>query len=342
MTKHHWRSAAAGLLLALAATPLAAQTPRPVTVGILYIAADAGLFIAKERGYFAEQGLDVQLNRFTSAADIVALLATNKLDVGSGSATPGLYNSFKRGLDVQIVTSKAVMIAPDFGTGNLLVRKDLVESGAVKTIADLKGKRIAVNNIQSTSLNYVLRGIAVGGLVKEDVTLIELPFSQFIPALEKKAVDAQMVYAPLSDTISKKLGLAVDFPDANASRTANGDTVNVMFYSDVFAKSEAGKGFMLAHLKGIRDYYRAILARKADKGPICTIIHKYVDNIPNDCAGVTLSGADPNGAVNVESLERYQTEWLKWGVMSEPADIRAHINTSFVDAAIAKLGRYEP
>jgi NitT/TauT family transport system substrate-binding protein len=330
----------AALLVALLAVPAQAQAPRQVTVGILYIAADAGLFIAKERGYFAEQNLDVQLNRFTSAADIVALLATNKLDVGSGSATPGLFNSFKRGLEIQIVTSKAVMIAPHFGTGSLLVRKDLVESGAVKTIADLKGKRIAVNNIQSTSLNYVLRGIAVGGLAKEDVTLVELPFSQFVAAFEKKAVDAEMVYAPLSDTISKKLGLAVDFPDANASRTANGDTVNVMFYSDAFAKADAGKAFMLAHMKGIRDYYDAIIAGKTERGPICAIIHKYDNTIPDTCAGVTLSGADPNGAVNVESLERYQAEWIKWGVMSEPADIRAHVNTSFVDAAIAKLGRH--
>jgi NitT/TauT family transport system substrate-binding protein len=340
MSARKWIFAVA--LLVLAAVPAQAQAPpRQVTVGLLYIVADAGVFVAKERGYFAEQGIDVQLNRFTSAADIVALLATNKLDVGSGSATPGLFNSFKRGLEVQIVTSKAIMIGPDFGTGSLLVRKDLIDSGEVKSIADLKGRRIAVNNIQSTSLNYVLRGVALGGLAKADVNLVELPFSQFIPAFEKKAVDAQMVYAPLSDTISKKLNLAVEFPEANASRTANGDAVNVMFYSDAFAKSETGKGFMLAHLKGIRDYYRAVIAGKADRGPICAIIHKYDTNVSETCAGITMSGADPNGGVNVESLERYQDEWIKWGIMNAAADIRAHVNMSFVEAAIATLGRYE-
>ena len=112
-------------------------------------------------------------------------------------------------------------------------------------------------------------------------------------------------------------------------------------YSTSGAKSDAGKGFMIAHLKGIRDYYRAVIAGKADRAPICAIIHKHDNNIPDTCAGVTLSGADPNGALNVEALERYQDEWLKWGVMSDPADIRAHVNTSFVDAALAKLGRYE-
>jgi NitT/TauT family transport system substrate-binding protein len=314
--------------------------PTKVSVSILYITADVGIFLALEKGYFAEQKLDVQLNRMTSGADAISLLATDKLDVGSGSASPGLYNAFRRGLPIQIVAEKASLLPPgQDGSGRLLVRRDLMESGAIKTMADLKGKRIAVNNLQSTSLNYVMRGISQGGVGQNDVTWVEMPFNQFIPAFEKKAIDAAMAYTPFLQIISEKMKLAQPMPGSGLEKTSAGDALNIMLYSPGFAKTDAAKRFMVAHLKAQRDFQR-IIEGKGDVTELCRAINKYVPSMPADCTGMSFTGIDPNGGVNIDSLERYQKEWLNWGVMKEPADVRKHVNLEFSKHAVSVLGPY--
>ncbi|MDB5942868.1 MAG: NMT1/THI5-like protein [Ramlibacter sp.] len=339
------RLAAALACSLLAATTASAQAPAgpptKVSVSILFITADVGIFYGIEKGYYKEQGLELDLQRMTSAADAIALLATDKLDVGSGSATPGLFNALKRGLPIQIVAEKSSVrpIGPDnntSGSGSLLVRTDLREGGQVKTMADLKGKRIAVNNLQSTTLNYVMRGIARGGLGKDDVTFVEMPFNQFVPALEKKAVDAVMAYPPLVQTIEGKMKLAVSMPESELHRTSANDATNIMMFSPAFARSDAAKRFMVAHLKAQREYMRLVVA--GQPGEVCRAINKYTPAMPADCAGMSFTGVDPNGAINVESLERYQNEWLQWGVMKDAADIRKNVNLEFARNAVTVLG----
>jgi len=315
-----------------------AQDPTKVSVSILYLTADAAIFLGLENGYFREQGLQVDLQRMTSGADAIALLATDKLDVGSGSVTPGLLNALRRGLPIQIVAEKASVrpLGPQGqGSGGMMVRSDLKESGAVKTPSDLKGLRIGINNIQSTALNYVVRTLAKGGLAREDVTLVELPFNQFVPALQKKAVDAVMAFPPLVQTIENKLKLAVSMPEGSTSSTSLNDASNIMMYSAGFARSDAGKRFMVAHLKGQREYMRLL---KEDPAALCKVVNKHIPAMPPNCEGVSFTGVDLNGAINVESLERYQREWLQWGLMKEPADIRKSVNPEFVRHAVRVLG----
>jgi NitT/TauT family transport system substrate-binding protein len=330
-----------GAALVIAGTAASAQAPAgppaKVSVSLLYISADVGIFLGIEKGYFKDQGIELSLNRMTSGADAIALLATDKLDVGSGSATPGLFNAFKRGLPIQIVTEKTSMLPPTGpGSGGLLVRTDLKDQ--IKTVADLKGKRIGVNNIQSTTLNYVMRGISKGGLSKDDVTFVEMPFNQFVPAMEKKAVDAVMAYPPLLQTLEDRMKLGVRLPEADLYKTSEKDSTNIMLFSSGFAKTDVAKRFMVAHLKAQRDYFRMV--QKGDATEACRAINKYVPTLPPDCNGVVFGGIDPNGEVNLDSLERYQKEWLQWGVMKEPADIKAHVNPEFVRNAVQVLGPY--
>ena len=334
--------AAFGFALLAAGSALAQAPAAPltkVTVSMLYITADVGVFLGVEKGYYKEQGLEIEMQRMTSAADAIALLATDKLDVGSGSATPGLFNALKRGLPIQIVAEKAAVrpIGPDTntaGSGSILVRADLKDQ--VRTVADLKGKRIGVNNLQSTTFNYVMRGISKGGLGKDDVVFVEMPFNQFIPALEKKAVDAVMVYPPLVQTIEGKMKIAYSMPDSDLQRTSANDATNIMMFSPAFAKTDTAKRFMVAHLKAQREYMR--LVQTGQPGEVCRVVNKYSPAMPADCAGVSFTGVEPNGAINVESLERYQKEWMDWGVMKEPADIRKSVNTEFVRNAVTVLG----
>src|SRR3954465_4544168 len=78
-------------------SPLA-NAPRhldAVKVGILAPAnlATSGIFIAVERGYFLQAGLDVELISFSRGAEMVPALSTNQLQVGTGSAGAGMFNA---------------------------------------------------------------------------------------------------------------------------------------------------------------------------------------------------------------------------------------------------------
>lgn len=316
--------------------PEAALTP--VSVGLLFINADAGMFIAKDRGYFEEEGLDVTFERFTSGAEMVSLLATNNLDVGSGSPTAGLYNSIRQGLDLKIVSSKSVVIPPNFGGAAIVVRQDLVDSGAVTSIEDLEGLTVAINMAGSTSSNYVIRALESVGLTKDDVSFVEMPLSQMIPAFINKAIDAAWVFDPLRGVMQQQ-GHAQELPGTNTADTGPEDATNLMFYSANFdGNTEAATRFMVAHTRGLRDYYDAIIAGTAEKDPIYAILSGYTGIDVAAYPFMALSGVDPDGDIRAPALWRLQDEWIRWGFMDQRSDLTDSFEGSYLDAALEELG----
>src|SRR5215213_7433173 len=126
-----------------AATATAAPPPpaQAVRLGALGSTTDAGFYIALDRGYFREQGLDIEFVPFDSAARMVAPLSAGQLDVGGGSPSAGLFNAIARGIDVKLVADKG-SAPPGFGFEGLLFRRDLADSGQLRTAGDLAGLRV--------------------------------------------------------------------------------------------------------------------------------------------------------------------------------------------------------
>src|SRR5947209_4874210 len=107
------------LLLAACAVPAApapTATPAPtaapaaqltqLSVGLTGNTADAPMFIAQEKGYFREQGLDLNFKIFQSANDAVAPLGAGQLDIGAGAISAGFFNAVARGVDIKLVADK--------------------------------------------------------------------------------------------------------------------------------------------------------------------------------------------------------------------------------------------
>src|SRR5215211_6927365 len=111
-------SGAGAAAAAASATPLSASTASPaapaatqpapvvqIKLGTLSTVADGPQYLAAERGYFREEGLDVSFENFGSTADMTAPLAS-ELDLGSGSATAGLVNAVARGIGIKLVADR--------------------------------------------------------------------------------------------------------------------------------------------------------------------------------------------------------------------------------------------
>src|SRR6266542_5633607 len=114
----------------------AASAQEKVRVGIVNSSSDAGFLVAEKKGYFKQEGLEAEFTPFDSAARMVAPLGAGQLDVGGGSASAGLYNAVARGINVKVVADKG-STPRSYDYMPLLVRKELVDTGKVKSVADL-------------------------------------------------------------------------------------------------------------------------------------------------------------------------------------------------------------
>ena len=143
--------------------PAVAADLIPVTVGTANSATDIAVYVAEKKGFFREEGLDVSYIAFDSAAKMIAPFASGDLDVGGGGTSAGLYNAVARGIDIKIVADKN-HTPPGQGIQPLLVRRDHVESGRYKSLADLKGMKISTAAPGSAASTTLDRALKMGGL----------------------------------------------------------------------------------------------------------------------------------------------------------------------------------
>ena len=331
----------AGSLLGTAAN---AADPIPVRVGIASSISDAPLFIADKKGFFSVEGLKVTLIPFASAAKMVAPLGAGQLEAGAGSASAGLYNAVARGINVKIVADKGSS-PPGYGATQVLVRKDLVDSGRYKGLADLKGMKIAMNapGVSNTStLNDALKSV---GLKYADVETVDLAFPDHLLALRNKAVDAAVTTEPTA-TNAVRGGYAV---------MAKGDDeiqpnhqISVLLYAEQFAKSqpEAARRFMKAYLRGLRFYNDALEGGRL-AGPnadaVIAILMEYTPiKDPALFRAITPNGCNPDGRVNGASLRHDLAFYTEQGLITGAVDLDGIMDNSFVEAALAELGPFVP
>jgi len=159
-------------LACLIATGGAAFAQTKVRVGNVNTVSDIGIFIADKKGYFKAEGLDIEFIAFNTAARMIAPLGSGQLDVGGGTVSAGLYNAFTRKIGIRIVADKGSS-RPGYNFSQIMVRKDLVESGRYKSFKDLKGMKVAVAAVgtgNAATLNQALKKV---GLSFADVNTID-------------------------------------------------------------------------------------------------------------------------------------------------------------------------
>src|SRR3989442_12160754 len=84
---------------------------------------DAGMYIDIGKGFYKEQGIEIDTPVFDSGSNQVALLAGGKLDVAGGTPAAGLFNAFAQGVNLKVVEDKGTQ-TPGHGYIQFLVRKE--------------------------------------------------------------------------------------------------------------------------------------------------------------------------------------------------------------------------
>jgi len=221
---------------------------KTVKVAYLPTADYEPLYIAKEEGFFARQGIDVEFQKVPNTAAALPLVLDGEIAVYSGPLKIGLINAVAKGEHVRIVADKG-RIAPGSCTGYaLMVRKDLFDKGIVTNVSDLKGHKIAKRD----SDYDLYLALAAGNLSLDDVDTIDMEFPMVIPAFKNGAIDAGLVTEPFL-TLALTSGSAVVLVPAQDFLP---DFPVPLYYGPAFLEKdpELGRRFMVAYLQGVKQY----------------------------------------------------------------------------------------
>jgi NitT/TauT family transport system substrate-binding protein len=172
-----------------------------LTVAALPLTDSAALYLARDRGLFAKEGLDVRIQPVQQSIQALPALLKGQVDVIASANYVTYLQAYEKGtLDLRIL-AEGVRIAPHMM--DVLVPRD----SALKSPRDLAGRKVAVavlNNIQSLTLNAILDAQGAGRPVYRQIL-----FPQMGPALEKGQVDAVHAVEPFDSAIQGQVGARV-------------------------------------------------------------------------------------------------------------------------------------
>lgn len=310
-------------------------------MGVLRSGGEAGLYVAIERGYLKEQGITIETTAFSSSGDMIAPLGTGDLNLGNGAATAGLFNAVGRGIPIVIPAGSSLLPKGSTFTA-FMVRKDLFDSGAIKTPADLKGKVYSKTPGKGTASDLALDMLLKqGNLTEKDIQIQELGFPDMVAAFSGKKIDFAYVTEPYV-TASAEAGVAVRW--IPAGDLLPGGQVGSWLASPQFVKErrDVAKRWMVGVMRGERDFVDAFFKNKGSKEDVAKILTKYT--AVTDLA-VQLKVAQPyltpNGYANRKSLQDQLSFHIQRGLVTGKVDLNSVIDDGLVDYAIGVLGKYE-
>ena len=182
---------ATALASACANATFAADTPEKLTRIRMGLAARSTtsmpFFVARERGFFREEGLEVELIVMQAIQTIQATLGKS---LQFASATGSAVSAAVRGADIKVIL--AVTDKPSF---------DLIAQSNITSVQQLRGKKIGTGGVGSLAEILTRRILIANNVHPEDVTILATgPSHVTYMSLKAKVIDAAPLQMPLTFT----------------------------------------------------------------------------------------------------------------------------------------------
>lgn len=164
--------------------------PNIVRIGWVFAMANAPIIIAKNKGYFKQQGVKVVLKSYKSGPLLKKDLMAGNLDMAYIGAPP-VYHWFSRGLKSKIIAKV------NYGQAAVIVRKD----SNITKVRDLRNKRMAGVRV-SSGMDVLLRGfvLAEKGNINPDteINIVTMKPEIMGRAVENKQVSGAFIWEPFT------------------------------------------------------------------------------------------------------------------------------------------------
>jgi NitT/TauT family transport system substrate-binding protein len=324
---YRWLTAFA-LTLALAGPAAALDKVR---VGLLMIGNP--LVVGIEKGFFTENGIEVEPVYFRSGAEQIPALSTGTVDVILTSASASLFNALAAGVDMKIV-SDFISLVPGTAPHALLVRRELVESGAVKTVADLEGRPIGVTAVGVYTHQAAIRILRKAGLGERDVRLVNLPYPDMVAGLASGAIDAANMTEPF---VTQAIDMGIARILVDHTEAFPGLQLGVTMYGPRLLKTdrEVGVRFMRGLLTSMR-HMRGMLTDPQRKLEIAAMMQKHLPGKNADMyARMSWQLTTEGQRVNLPSLQEQLDFYAEQKLVPKLPDLKAHVDTTVLERADA-------
>lgn len=173
----------------------------PVRIGYLNIVASLPLFIAEEKGFFTEEGIQYEVTSFATSNQLVdAILAGNIDFFIESSAVPALAADLQSPGKLKIFSISE--ITPETPFDSLLTK----DTSQITKLTDLAGKKIGVFP-GSTATNLLKKFLKDKGIETSAIEFIPIPPQNQLTALLEGSVDALHAYEPTTAIALTKGGV---------------------------------------------------------------------------------------------------------------------------------------
>lgn len=320
--------------LMVIATP-AVHGAEKITVGALRFTSHAASFVAFERGYFKDQGLDVEFKFFQAAQPMAVAIASGDVDFGVTAISGGLINLAEKGA-IKVIGG-ALQEENGIDGQKILVSKKAYDDG-VTSPAKLAGRTFGITQAGS-SFHYMAHKIAQKeGFSGSDIKVVPLhKVGAIIGALKSGQIDAWTIVPHIGKALAKGpsvviIGDVADYiPDYQVTTvfTSTGNVKN---------KREQVKRFLAAFSKGADDFNAALVDKTAGENgaqAMVRLIHKYVyTGRPYEKAAPSIrNGAmriNQNAQLNLTSVKDQLAWFQSEGLVPGSVTIDTLVDSSFV------------
>ncbi|NVK33967.1 MAG: ABC transporter substrate-binding protein [Rhodobacteraceae bacterium] len=314
------------------ASPAIAQN-RKTVVGALSLTSHSGSFIALERGYFKDAGLDVELKFFQAAQPMAVAIASGDVDFGVTAMSGGLISLAQK--DAVRVIGGALSEEKGID-GQKILASDAAFKAGLTSAAQLDGKRFGTTTAGS-SFHYMGSKIAAAeGGEPQFIPLQKV--GAIIGALKSGQIDAWSIVPHIAKPLagSGAVHIIGDVADYLPNYQ-----VTTVFTSKTNASDDAAlvKSFLEGFSAGVDDYDDTMVDRtKGDAAveDMVDLIHKYVynDRPREKAAPSIINGSmrlNRGAALNVASIQD-QLDWFQSeGLVDSSITLDTIVDTSFVD-----------
>jgi NitT/TauT family transport system substrate-binding protein len=302
----------------------------PIKLVILPFLSFAPFYIGVDEGYFADQGLDIEIINMTSMGEIVPALASGQVDIASGLVSAGVLNAIARGGEMKYVADKGYIDPAGCDNYAIFARKELADSADFSDPATWAG--LNLNVVPATWLEYYLDlQLDEIGAPRDTYVLQNVNSPAQPEALAQGSLDVVLNNEPWLSIFSAAGHKSVGTPVTELLPDSQGA---VIFFGPnmLNADPEIGNRFMEAYLQSVAQYNEGATDRNLE------ILLNYIQIDPELLENICWPAVRADGRVDMESVLDFQDWAVEKGIMEAPLTAEQIYDSSYIEAANAAIG----
>lgn len=295
-------------------------------------------FLGLDKGYFKDEKLDMEVITYGgSALSQIPMLARGDQDIAGMVTGPGFFNQYSEGFGAKLIASNAQGKDGWHDTTWLMVRKDVWDTGKLKTFADIKGMTVEGGPKGSPVYLTATQAMVQGGLTMKDVVFVERlrAVSDAMPIFRNKGADILGSVEPIVSRLVAD-GLAVRWMPSYKVMPWFQESYLAANPKMLTERRDVTKRFLKAYMRAAQE----ITAGNGKWTPdtLASVIKwsKFPKEVIEAIPGPQHVGQ--YGKIDTASIEKQQQLWIDAGMVKEKRPLSDMVDTTMIEEVRKDMG----